>query len=179
MLSYWWTFGLFADLDYYEYRFYELLCTFLCVVICDFYGHADELLRYLFKVARSRQHSWLTVSGGHIFGSAEMAVPSVSCLPQAVSSQWLNPDLSHFCPVQDSSNRPYFLAVSHQSGRESQNCSVRWFLFNPSFILCFHSGQACNVLWRLYHKITPLIFACVLKNEFLVHVIVLPQWLSR
>ena len=125
------------------------------------------------------QGAQLTVSGGHIFGSAEMAVPSVSCLPQAVSSQWLNPDLSHFYPVQDSSNRPYFLAVSHQSGRESQNCSVRWFLFNPSFILCFHSGQACNMLWRLYHKTPPLIFACVPKNEFLVHVIVLPQWLSR
>lgn len=82
-------------------------------------------------------------------------------LAQAVPSQWLNPDLSYFCPVQGPSNRPYFLAVSHQSGRESQNCSVRWFLFNLSFILCFHSGQACNMLWRLYHKTPPLIFALV------------------
>ena len=32
-------------------------CVHSCVVICDFYGHVVELLRYAFKVACSREHS--------------------------------------------------------------------------------------------------------------------------
>lgn len=91
---------------------------------------------------------WPEISSCHTFHLLQW--PPCHHSPKATPHQWLRLQLRCFHPIQVFSSRPYFLGVSHQSGRNFLQTAVwdysYWIHSLFSFI---HRCQTCVMLWQL------------------------------